>query len=168
MQQQEYITFTIDQEEYAIELVKVKEVTEYKKITRLPNAGLFIKGVINLRGLIVPVVDLRANFGLQSRPHTKFTVVIVLETLNKVFGIIVDTVPDVVLLSSKELQPPPSFKSLINKKYIKRIGRTKSRLIIILDTEHILFDQEAPDRTASPSLELNRNSQDAQKLQSQI
>ncbi len=168
MQKQEYINFTIDQEEYAIELVWVKEVIEYKKITRLPNIGPFIKGVINLRGLIVPVVDLRAKFGLQSRPYTKFTVVIVLETLNKVFGIIVDTVPDVVLLSSKELQPPPSFKSLVNKKYIKRIGRTESRLIIILDTEYIFFDQEAPDRIDSPSFELNRNSQGAQKIQSPI
>ncbi len=168
MQEQEYISFALDQEEYAIELVGVKEVMVYKEIRRLPNTEPFIKGVINLRGLIVPVVDLRAKFGLQLRPYTKFTIIVVLETLNKLLGIIVDTVPDVVLLGPKELQAPPSLKTLINKKYIKRIGQTESRLIVILDTEQIFFDQEASDVTDSSCPGLIRNRPDAQKLQSPI
>lgn len=143
MQKQEYINFTIDQEEYAIELVRVREVIKYKKIARLPDTGSFIQGVINLRGLIVPVLDLRAKLGLQLRPYTNFTVIVVLEISNKIKGIIIDTVPDVVLLSPQELQPPPSFKTLINKKYINGIGRKGSKLIIVLDTEQIFFNQQA-------------------------
>lgn len=145
MEEKAYINFTIDQEEYAIELIKVKEVVRYKKILGLPNTDSFIRGVINLRGIIIPVVDLRAKFGMQPSPYTKFTVIIVLEISNKTTGLIIDTVPDVVLLSPKELQHPPTFKTLINEKYIKRIARKESRLIVILDTEQLLLAQGASD-----------------------
>ena len=153
MEEQEYINFTIEQEEYAIELIKVKEVVRYKKILGLPNTDSFIKGVINLRGVIIPVVDLRAKFGMQSSPYTKFTVIIVLEISNKTMGLIIDTVPDVVLLSPKELQPPPAFKTLINEKYIKRIGRKESRLIVILDTDQLVFARGVSDSMGSSYLE---------------
>jgi purine-binding chemotaxis protein CheW len=82
---------------------------------------------------------------MQPSPYTKFTVIIVLEICNKTTGLIIDTVPDVVLLSPKELQHPPTFKTLINEKYIKRIARKESRLIVILDTEKLLLAQEASD-----------------------
>lgn len=145
MEEQVYISFTLDQEEYAIELIKVKEVVRYKKILGLPNTDSFIRGVVNLRGIIIPVVDLRAKFGMQPSPYTKFTVIIVLEISNKTMGLIIDAVPDVVLLSPKELQPPPTFKTLINEKYIKRIGRKESRLIVILDTEQLVLAQGTSD-----------------------
>ena len=145
MKEEVYINFTLDQEEYAIELIKVKEVVRCKKILGLPNTDSFIRGVINLRGIIIPVVDLRAKFGMQPSAYTKFTVIIVLEISNKTMGLIIDTVPDVVLLSPNELQPPPTFKTLINEKYIKRIGRKESRLIVILDTEQLLLSQRMAD-----------------------
>ena len=145
MEEKVYINFTLDQEEYAIELIKVKEVVRYKKILVLPNTDSFIRGVINLRGIIIPVVDLRAKFGMQPSAYTRFTVIIVLEISNKTMGLIIDTVPDVVLLGPRELQTPPTFKTLINEKYIKRIGRKESRLIVILDTEQLLLSQRMAD-----------------------
>jgi purine-binding chemotaxis protein CheW len=153
MDEQVYISFTLDQEEYAIELNKVKEVVRYKKILGLPNTDPCIRGVINLRGIIIPVIDLRAKFGMQPSPYTKFTVILVLEISNKTMGLIIDSVPDVVLLRPKELQPPPTFKSLINEKYIQRIGRKASRLIAILDTEQIVLTQEASDNIDPSYLE---------------
>ena len=153
MEKQVYISFTLDQEEYAIELIKVKEVVRYKKILELPNTDSFIRGVINLRGIIIPVVDLRAKFGMQPSPYTNFTVIIVLQISNKTMGLIIDTVPDVVLLGPEELQPPPTFKTLINEKYIKRIGRKASRLIVILDTEQLVLSQETSASIDSSYLE---------------
>lgn len=167
MQQQEYITFNLDEEEYAIELGRVKEVVNYKSITRLPNTAPFIKGVINLRGLIIPVVDLRAKFGLQLRPYTKFTIIIVLEVSKKAMGIIIDTVPDVVLLNPRELRPPPSFKTLINKKYISGIGHKDSRLIVVLDIEQIFLEQNVMEALDS-SLRVRGTGHNVQKLQSTV
>lgn len=138
----EYLTFTLGQEEYGIDILKVQEIRGYDAVTKIANAPLFIKGVINLRGVIVPIVDLRIKFNLGSFTYDQFTVVIILNIGKRVMGIVVDGVSDVIQLSSNNLRPAPEFGSILDTRYILGLGTVEERMIIVVDIERLMTSQE--------------------------
>jgi purine-binding chemotaxis protein CheW len=138
----EYLTFTLGQEEYGIDILKVQEIRGYDAVTKIANAPPFIKGVINLRGVIVPIVDLRIKFNLGHLTYDQFTVVIILNIGKRVMGIVVDGVSDVIQLSSDNLRPSPEFGSILDTRYILGLGTVEDRMIIVVDIERLMTSQE--------------------------
>jgi purine-binding chemotaxis protein CheW len=138
----EYLTFTLGAEEYGIDILKVQEIRGYDAVTKIANAPAFIKGVINLRGVIVPIVDLRIKFNLGSETYDQFTVVIILNIGKRVMGVVVDGVSDVIQLSSDNLHPSPEFGSVLDTRYILGLGTVENRMIIVVDIERLMTSQE--------------------------
>ena len=138
----EYLTFTLGAEEYGIDILKVQEIRGYDAVTKIANAPAFIKGVINLRGVIVPIVDLRIKFNLGSLTYDQFTVVIILNIGKRVMGVVVDGVSDVIQLSSDNLRPSPEFGSILDTRYILGLGTVEERMIIVVDIERLMTSQE--------------------------
>lgn len=140
--QEEYLTFTLGGEEYAIDILKVQEIRGYDAVTKIANAPEFIKGVINLRGTIVPIVDLRIKFNVGQAEYTPFTVMIILNVASRVVGIVVDGVSDVVSLGTDEIRPAPDFSSAVDADHIQGLCSLDGRMMIVLDIEHMI---RAPD-----------------------
>jgi purine-binding chemotaxis protein CheW len=138
----EYLTFTLGSEEYGIDILKVQEIRGYDAVTRIAQAPDFIKGVINLRGVIVPIVDLRIKFKLGTPTYDQFTVVIILNIGKRVMGIVVDGVSDVIQLNADNLRPAPEFGSILDTRYILGLGTVDERMIIIVDIEKLMTSQE--------------------------
>jgi purine-binding chemotaxis protein CheW len=138
----EYLTFTLGAEEYAIDILKVQEIRGYDAVTKIANAPPFIKGVINLRGVIVPIVDLRIKLKLGDFTYDQFTVVIILNIGKRVMGVVVDGVSDVIQLSSDNLHPSPEFGSILDTRYILGLGTVEDRMIIVVDIERLMTSQE--------------------------
>jgi purine-binding chemotaxis protein CheW len=138
----EYLTFTLGNEEYGIDILKVQEIRGYETVTRIANSPAFIKGVINLRGVIVPIVDLRIKFNLGEPGYDQFTVVIILNIGKRVMGIVVDGVSDVIQLNSDNLHPAPEFGSILDTRYILGLGTVEERMIIMVDIEQLMTSQE--------------------------
>jgi purine-binding chemotaxis protein CheW len=138
----EYLTFTLGAEEYGIDILKVQEIRGYDAVTKIANAPPFIKGVINLRGVIVPIVDLRIKFNLGGEKYDQFTVVIILNIGKRVMGVVVDGVSDVIQLSSDNLRPAPEFGSVLDTRYILGLGTVEERMIIVVDIEKLMTGQE--------------------------
>jgi purine-binding chemotaxis protein CheW len=138
----EYLTFTLGQEEYGIDILKVQEIRGYEAPTRIANAPPFIKGVINLRGVIVPIIDLRIKFNLAKPSYDQFTVVIILNIGRRVVGAVVDGVSDVIQLGSESLRPAPEFGSILDTRYILGLGTLEQRMIIVVDIESLMSSQE--------------------------
>ncbi|MBM4182171.1 MAG: chemotaxis protein CheW [Betaproteobacteria bacterium] len=138
----EYLTFTLGREEYGIDILKVQEIRGYEAVTRIANSPAFIKGVINLRGVIVPIVDLRIKFNLGEPGYDQFTVVIILNIGKRVMGIVVDGVSDVIQLDSASLHPAPEFGSILDTRYILGLGTVEERMIIMVDIEQLMTSQE--------------------------
>jgi purine-binding chemotaxis protein CheW len=139
---QEYLTFTLGPEEYAIDILKVQEIRGYEQPTSIANAPAFIKGVINLRGIIVPIVDLRIKFGVGKAEYTPFTVVIILSISGRVVGIVVDGVSDVTGLRSDQIRPAPEFAATVNTRYINGLGTLGERMLIVVDIERLMLSGE--------------------------
>jgi len=114
----EYLTFTLGQEEYGIDILKVQEIRGYDAVTKIANTPEFIKGVINLRGTIVPIIDMRIKFQLGSVEYNQFTVVIILNIANRVVGMVVDGVSDVIALPSDQIRPAPEFGATLDTQYL--------------------------------------------------
>ena len=134
----EYLTFTLGSEEYAIDILKVQEIRGYEQPTLIANTPPFIKGVINLRGIIVPIVDLRIKFNLGSIEYTPFTVVIILNVAGRVIGIVVDSVSDVISLTPAQIRPAPDFSGSFDTKYILGLASMDSRMMIVTDIERLM------------------------------
>ncbi|WP_306605980.1 chemotaxis protein CheW [Azonexus sp.] len=134
----EYLTFTLGNEEYAIDILKVQEIRGYEPPTLIANAPPFIKGVINLRGIIVPIVDLRIKFNLGKIEYTPFTVVIILNIAGRVIGAVVDSVSDVLSLSSAQIRPAPDFSGSFDTKYILGLSSIDQRMLIVTDIERLM------------------------------
>jgi purine-binding chemotaxis protein CheW len=138
----EFLTFKLGGEEYGIDILKVQEIRGYESVTRIANAPAFIKGVVNLRGVIVPIVDLRVKFGLGDARYDAFTVVIILNVAGRVVGAVVDSVSDVLELDEKQIKPAPEFNSLLDAGYITGLGTVESgegeRLLILVDIERLM------------------------------
>ncbi len=146
----EFLTFTLGQEEYGIEILKVQEIRGYDAVTHIANTPDFIKGVINLRGSIVPIVDMRIKFNLGHVEYDEFTVVIILNVARRVVGMVVDGVSDVVTLTTEEIKPAPEFGSGIDTKYVTGIGTVDDRMLILVDIERLMTsrDMELVDTVA--------------------
>lgn len=138
----EYLTFTLGNEEYAIDILKVQEIRGYEPPTLIANAPAFIKGVINLRGTIVPIVDLRMKFGLGSVEYTPFTVVVILNIANRVVGVVVDSVSDVISLMPAQIRPAPDFSGTFDTKYIVGLASMANRMLIVTDIEKLMTSSD--------------------------
>lgn len=134
----EFLTFTLGQEEYGVEILKVQEIRGYDTVTSIAHAPEFIKGVINLRGLIVPIVDMRIKFALGKVEYNEFTVVIILNIANRVVGIVVDSVSDVITLTSGQIRPAPQLGAAVDTAYILGLGSLDERMIILVDIERLM------------------------------
>lgn len=135
---QEFLAFKLGAEEYGIDILKVQEIRSFEKPTRIANAPEHVLGVINLRGVIVPVVDLRVKFHLERKPYDEFTVVIVLNVGPRVVGMVVDGVSDVLTLSGDQMREVPAFESTIDSEHLLAIGAVEDRMLILLDIERLM------------------------------
>lgn len=134
----EFLTFRLGAEEYGVDILKVQEIRGYDAITQIANAPVFVKGVINLRGVIVPIVDMRIKFGLGEAEYDQFTVVIILNVAGRVVGIVVDAVSDVISLEQEQLRPTPGMGSIIDTEYIMGLGTLDERMLILIDIEKLM------------------------------
>ncbi|MBP7901789.1 MAG: chemotaxis protein CheW [Spirochaetes bacterium] len=141
-EENQFVTFMIGSETYGVEVLKVKEILGMTEITHVPNSLSFMRGVINLRGAVVPVVDMRLKFQLQEKDYDTFTVIIIVEVRERLIGMIVDTVSDVASIPVSTIQNTPHFTSKIETDFIKGIGQIESLLVIILDVDKILNHEE--------------------------
>jgi purine-binding chemotaxis protein CheW len=141
----EYLTFRLGSEEYGIDILRVQEIRSYEQPTRIANAPAFIKGVVNLRGVIVPIVDLRIKLGCEAE-YTGFTVVIVLNVHGRVIGTVVDSVSDVIRLSANDIKPAPEMNISVNASFITGIGSIKAgdaeRMLILVDIASMMSSAE--------------------------
>jgi purine-binding chemotaxis protein CheW len=136
------VTFILDDVDYGIDILSVHEIMRMPNIARLPNAPPFIKGVINLRGNVIPVVDVRERFGFPVAEITDLTRIIVIETMEKLVGLLVDNVHQVVRLPESNVDPPAELVEGVSEVFIKGIGRLNKRLVVILNLNNMLFEEE--------------------------
>ncbi|MGQ0621045.1 MAG: chemotaxis protein CheW [Panacagrimonas sp.] len=134
----EFLTFTLGDEEYGVDILKVQEIRGYDTVTRIPDAPDFIKGVINLRGTIVPVVDMRLKFKLGKVEYNEFTVMIILNVARRVVGMVVDGVSDVMQLTAEQIRPAPEFGGSMNTRFITGLGTLDQRMLILVDIERLM------------------------------
>ncbi len=138
----EFLTFRLGDEEYGIDILKVQEIRSYEPPTRIANAPTFIKGVVNLRGVIVPIVDLRLRLGCDSAEYSALTVVIVLNVKGRVVGAVVDSVSDVLELAKDAIRPAPEMASAVDASFITGIGSVGDRMLILMDIEGLMASEE--------------------------
>ncbi|HAI59596.1 MAG TPA: chemotaxis protein CheW [Xanthomonadaceae bacterium] len=138
----EFLAFKLGDEEYGVDILSVQEIRGYDTVTRVPEAPEYIKGVINLRGVIVPVVDLRLKFKLGRASYDEFTVMIVLNLKGKVIGAVVDGVSDVVQVEAGQIRPTPEFGGIIDTRFISGIATVGERMLILLDIESLILSAD--------------------------
>ncbi|KGK43155.1 chemotaxis protein CheW [Nitrincola sp. A-D6] len=141
-QAEEYLTFTLGEEEYAIDILKVQEIRGYDAVTRIANTPDYIKGVINMRGVIVPVVDMRLKFHLGNATYDQFTVMIILNLGQRIVGMVVDSVSDVVALKPDDIRPAPDFGASFDTQYLLGLASVGERMAIVVDIEKLMTSQE--------------------------
>lgn len=139
---QQLVTFTLGTEEYGVAITKVQEIIRMQEITRVPQMPDFIEGVINLRGRIIPVIDLRKRFELNVTERTVMTRIIVIDVEGRTLGIVVDAVSEVMRLPTDQIEPPPPVVAGIGREYLQGVGKAQGRLIILLDLDKILSTHE--------------------------
>ena len=138
----QFISFSIGEEEYGLELLRVKEVIRIREITWLPKAPSFVKGIINLRGDVIPIIDLRDKFGLEAKESTAMTRVIVVEVEGRMIGMVVDAASQVVRIPADQIDPPPPMLGGFSQEFITGVGKLEDKLIILLNTDAILTMEE--------------------------
>ena len=138
----EYLTFRLGAEEYGIDILRVQEIRSYEEPTRIANSPHFIKGVVNLRGVIVPVVDLRIKLGCDSVEYNGFTVVIVLNVHGRVVGAVVDSVSDVLELAGDVIKPSPEMNTSVDTSFITGIASVGERMLILMDIEALMSSSD--------------------------
>lgn len=141
----QFLTFNLGEELYGVDILRVQEIKGYTTVTKIPNTPAHIKGVLNLRGTIVPIVELRTKFNLPAIEYTPFTVIIVVVVRDKVMGLVVDSVSDVLNIDAKEIQIPPKFSSKVDVTFISGIGKSSDKLVALLDIDRLLMDGEVPE-----------------------
>lgn len=149
----QYLTFRLAEDDYAFGIMRVKEILEYDTVTRVPNAPPAIRGVINLRGAVVPVVDLAIRFDLPPTAVTRWTCIVIVEVRSGeedlVMGVLADGVTEVINLAPDAIEPPPSFGAKVRVEYLVGLGKIDSRFVLILDVDRLLGRTELPQ----PALE---------------
>ena len=136
------VTFSIGDEEFGVDILKVQEIIRTMEITKVPRAPEFVEGVINLRGKVIPIIDLRLRFGLQSKKHDKHTRIIVIEITNMIVGFVVDSVSEVLRITAGTVEPPPPVVAGLESEYIQGVGKLEDRLLILLDLDKLLSSEE--------------------------
>lgn len=136
------VTFTLGGEEYAVDILKVQEINRMKEITRVPNAPYYVEGVINLRGKVIPVVSLRKFFGLPEEEDRLKQKIMIMDIQGVTMGLIVDTVSEVLRISSSIVEPPPAMTSSVSSEFISGIVKLEDRLIILLDMDRLIGKEE--------------------------
>ncbi|MBI3579895.1 MAG: chemotaxis protein CheW [Ignavibacteriales bacterium] len=136
------VSFTIGEEEFGVDILKVQEINRMVEVTRVPNAPEYVDGVINLRGKVLPIIDLRRRFGMQRKEHDKNTRIVVVELGGKVIGFVVDAVSEVLRIPRSVTEAPPSIVGGVNAEYITAVGKLEDRLLILLDLERVLVEEE--------------------------
>lgn len=138
----EFLTFRLGAEEYGIDILKAQEIRGWETPTAIANTPPFIKGVINLRGTIVPIVDMRIKFGLREPKYDAFTVVIILSVARRVLGIVVDAVSDVITLGTEQIRPAPEFGGTLDTRFITGLGTVGERMLILVDIERLMTSDD--------------------------
>ena len=138
----EFLAFTLGKEEYGIDILKVQEIRGYEPVTRIANAPDFIKGVVNLRGIIVPIVDMRIKFNLGEPTYDQFTVVIILNIVGRVMGMVVDSVSDVTTLSPEQIKAAPEMGTTFDTDYLIGLGTLDERMLILVDIDKLMSSAE--------------------------
>jgi purine-binding chemotaxis protein CheW len=138
----EFLVFTLGSEEYGIDILKVQEIRSYETVTRIANTPDFIKGVINLRGEIVPIIDLRVRFHLGEIRYDEFTVVIILRLVERLVGMVVDGVSDVLSLTPGQIRPAPDFTATLDTHYLMGLGTVDQRMLILVDIERLVKSED--------------------------
>jgi purine-binding chemotaxis protein CheW len=136
------VSFKIGDEEFGVDILKVQEINRMVEVTRVPNAPEYVDGVINLRGKVIPIVDLRRRLGMPRKEHSKDTRIVVVELNGKITGFVVDAVSEVLRIPRSVTEPPPSIVAGIEAEYITAVGKLEDRLLILLDLERIFSAQE--------------------------
>lgn len=139
---QQYVSFFLSGEQYGIPIMKVQEIIRHTDLTRVPQASEFIEGVLNLRGRVIPVVDLRTKFCLPLKEHDKNTRIVVVEVKGKVIGMTVDGVSEVLSINADEIDPTPQLGTRVRSEYISGMGKVGDRLMILLDIDRVLSESE--------------------------
>lgn len=138
----QYLTLRLGGEEYAIDILRVQEIRSYEEPTRMVNAPVFIKGVINLRGVIVPIVDLRLKLNIDNVEYNEFTVVIMLNVRGTIIGAVVDSVSDVVTLTAQSIKPAPQFETAIDSRFITGLANVGERMLIVMNMDALMSNAE--------------------------
>ena len=141
-QAREILSFKLGDEEYGIDILKVQEIRGYEKPTRMANVPAYIKGVVNLRGIIVPIIDMRIKFNLDAVEYNEFTVVIILNVAGRVLGIVVDGVSDVTMLAPEQIKAAPNFSAHLDTGYVVGLGTVDERMLILMDIEKLIAGNE--------------------------
>ncbi|MES2115182.1 MAG: chemotaxis protein CheW [Pseudomonadota bacterium] len=138
----EFLAFTLGQEEYGIDIQQVQELRGYESVTHIANAPAYIKGVVNLRGIIIPIVDMRIKFNLGTPSYDQFTVVIILNIAGRVVGMVVDSVSDVITLTAEQVKPAPEMGTAFNTDYLIGLGALEQRMLILVDIARLMASGE--------------------------
>jgi purine-binding chemotaxis protein CheW len=136
------VSFKIGEEEFGVDILKVQEINHFVEVTRIPNAPGYVEGVINLRGKVIPIIDLRTRFGMERRDHDKNTRIIVVELSGPVVGFVVDAVSEVLRIPQSVTEPPPPIVGGIDAEYITAVGKLDDRMLILLDLDRLLSTHE--------------------------
>lgn len=138
----EYLAFRLGNEEYGIDIQQVQELRSYEAVTHIANAPDFIKGVVNLRGTIVPIIDMRIKFKLGMPNYDQFTVVIILNITQRIMGMVVDSVSDVITLNAEQIKPPPELSTALGADYLLGLGTIEQRMLILVNIEKLMCGTE--------------------------
>lgn len=138
----QFLTFNLGNELYGVDILRVQEIKGYSAVTKIPNTPSHIKGVLNLRGTIVPIIELRTKFALPTIEYTAFTVIIVVVVRDKVMGLVVDSVSDVLNIGKTDIQPSPQFGANVDVSFVSGIGKSGDKLVALLDIDRLLADGE--------------------------
>jgi purine-binding chemotaxis protein CheW len=147
----QFLTFQLGEELYGVDILRVQEIKGYTTVTKIPNTPSHIKGVLNLRGTIVPIIELRTKFGMPTIEYTMFTVIVVVVVQEKVMGLIVDAVSDVLDIAKNDIQPAPKFGAKIDVSFLNGIGKSGDKLVALLNMDQLLSDGEVPTLEAQPT-----------------
>lgn len=145
----QFLTFQLGEELYGVDILRVQEIKGYTAVTKIPNTPPHIKGVLNLRGTIVPIVELRTKFGMPTIDYTMFTVIVVVVVKEKVMGLVVDAVSDVLNIDKKDIQPAPQFGAQVDVSFLNGIGKSGDKLVALLDMDRLLNEGDIQDVNAA-------------------
>ena len=138
----QYLTFQLGEELYGVDILRVQEIKGYTTVTKIPNQPSHIKGVMNLRGTIVPIVELRTTFGMETIDYTMFTVIVVVVVRDRIMGLVVDSVSDVLNISQKDIQAPPEFGTKVDVGFLNGIAKCGDKLVALLNIDRLLSENE--------------------------